>query len=156
MFAFVFSGKEEKIKSACTACLASAYSRPSTEWSKPELVLPAAAVIRKDEELFHQVHRYRGKETGMLLLSSDLLRCLLEPGVSGLALTWAADKRHYWCHCRGRCCPCFPLLNDNYDDEVIPLPNLAVLLCMVAADGDPLCVLVKCKELVWDFIRKSC
>jgi hypothetical protein len=31
-----------------------------------------------------------------------------------------------------------------------------VLLCMVAADGDPICVLAKCKELVRDFIRKSC
>jgi hypothetical protein len=151
-----FSGKEEEIKSGCTACLASACSQPSTEWSKPEPVLPAAAVIWKDEELFHEVRRRRDKETGMLLHSSDLLRCLLEPGVSGLALTLAVDTRHYWCHCRGRCRPRFPLLNDNYDDEVIPLPNLAVLLCMVAADGDPLCVLAKCKELVRDFIRKSC
>jgi hypothetical protein len=45
----------------------------------------------------------------------------------------------------------------NYDDEVIPLSqNLAGLLCMVAADGDLLCVLVKGKELVGDSFKKSC
>jgi hypothetical protein len=41
----------------------------------------------------------------------------------------------------------------NYGDEVIPLSlslslslsNLAGLLCMVSADGDPLCVLEKGK-----------
>jgi hypothetical protein len=30
------------------------------------------------------------------------------------------------------------------------------LLCMVAADGDLLCILVKCKKLVRNFIRKYC
>jgi hypothetical protein len=47
-------------------------------------------------------------------------------------------------------------INGNYDDEVIPLSNLAGLLCMVSVDGDPLCVLAKCKELVRDSTRKSC
>jgi hypothetical protein len=35
------------------------------------------------------------------------------------------------------------------------LSNLAVC-CMVAVDGDLLCVLAKCNELVTDSIRKSC
>jgi hypothetical protein len=34
------------------------------------------------------------------------------------------------------------------------LSNLAGMLCMVAADGDPLCVHAKCKELASDSIRK--
>jgi hypothetical protein len=53
--------------------------------------------------------------------------------------------------------PCFPLLNGNYNDKVIPLSlsNLASLLCMVAADGDLLCDLAKFKELVRDSIIKS-
>jgi hypothetical protein len=48
------------------------------------------------------------------------------------------------------------LLGANYGDKVIPLSislslslslsSPACFLCMVAADGDPLCVLAKCKE----------
>jgi hypothetical protein len=47
-------------------------------------------------------------------------------------------------------------VNGNFDDEVITLSSLAGLLCMVAADGDLLCVLAKCKELVRDSIGRSC
>jgi hypothetical protein len=55
---------------------------------------------------------------------------------------------------RGRRCPRFFLV--NYDDEVTPLsPNLAGLLCLVAADDDLLCVLAKGMELVGDSMIKS-
>jgi hypothetical protein len=36
------------------------------------------------------------------------------------------------------------------------LSNIAWLLWVIAADGDPLCVLAKCKEFVRDSIRNSC
>jgi hypothetical protein len=40
------------------------------------------------------------------------------------------------------------LLGANYGDKVIPLSlsNPDCFICMVAADGDPLCVLAKCEE----------
>jgi hypothetical protein len=44
-------------------------------------------------------------------------------------------------------CPRVKLLDINYGEEVVPLSSTpAGFLCMVAADGDLLCVLAKCKE----------
>jgi hypothetical protein len=76
------------------------------------------------------VCRRHDKEAGMLLLFSDFLSFLPKPGVSGSALREAADARRCWCRQRGCHYPRFPLLNDNYDDEVIPL-SPTLLCCYV-------------------------
>jgi hypothetical protein len=145
-----FSGKEEEIKYGCTTCLASASSHPSAVWCSQNWSFLAAGVMREKDGSCSSRCAFAVTRR-LACCCSPLTSCVayrnrgiflgIDIGGGYKALLVSPE----------RTTPCsFPAAQRQLRQRGNPsLSNLAV-------DGDLLCVLVKCNELVTDSLRKSC